>query len=60
MAYKEAATVPCVFMTSMYPLNCLARTKKGNRVPVHFATGGDGISAIQLSQEVCAEVASMY
>ncbi|KAI1212630.1 reducing type I polyketide synthase [Annulohypoxylon truncatum] len=56
MSFEEAATIPCVFMTSMYSLYRLARVKKGDRVLIHSATGGVGISAIQLCHHVGATV----
>ncbi|KAI1178391.1 reducing type I polyketide synthase [Nemania sp. FL0916] len=56
MTFEEAATMPCVFMTSMYGLYRLAGLKKGDSVLIHSATGGVGISAIQLSQRVGATV----
>ncbi|KAI1452126.1 reducing type I polyketide synthase [Annulohypoxylon moriforme] len=56
MSFEEAATIPCVFMTSMYSLYRLARVKKGDRVLIHSATGGVGISAIQLCHHVGAVV----
>ncbi|GAP86891.1 putative acyl transferase acyl hydrolase lysophospholipase [Rosellinia necatrix] len=56
MSFEEAATIPCVFMTSMYSLFNLAHMKKGDRVLIHSATGGVGIAAIQLCRYVGAEV----
>ncbi|KGO37897.1 Acyl transferase/acyl hydrolase/lysophospholipase [Penicillium expansum] len=56
MSFEEASTIPCVFMTSMYGLYRLAHLKKGDRVLIHSATGGVGLSAIQLSQYKGAEV----
>ncbi|KAI5862010.1 reducing type I polyketide synthase [Durotheca rogersii] len=56
MTFEEASTIPCVFMTSMYALYRLARLKKGDRVLIHSAAGGVGISAIQLALHVGAEV----
>ncbi|KAI0883761.1 reducing type I polyketide synthase [Annulohypoxylon maeteangense] len=56
MSFEEAATIPCVFMTSMYSLFRLARVKRGDRVLIHSATGGVGISAIQLCHYVGAIV----
>ncbi|KAI2616727.1 reducing type I polyketide synthase [Hypoxylon sp. NC1633] len=56
MSFEEAATIPCVFMTSMYALYRLAGLKRDQSVLIHSATGGVGISAIQLAQNVGAEV----
>lgn len=48
MSFVEAATIPCVFMTSYYALMHLARVKRGDRVLIHSAAGGVGNAAIQL------------
>lgn len=56
MTFEEAATIPCVFATSIYSLFRLAHIKRGNRVLIHSATGGVGISAIQLCHYIGAEV----
>ncbi|KAI0968591.1 putative polyketide synthase [Xylaria arbuscula] len=56
MAFEGAATIPCVFMTSMYALYHLAALKKNQTVLIHSATGGVGISAIQLARNVGAEI----
>ncbi|KAH8203671.1 hypothetical protein TruAng_002201 [Truncatella angustata] len=56
MSYEEAATIPCVFMTSYYSLIHLANVRKGNTVLIHSAAGGVGISAIQLCQHLGATV----
>lgn len=59
MTFEEAATVPAVFMTSMYALHRLAQVKRGHRVLIHSAAGGVGLSAIQLCQHVGAEVSAL-
>lgn len=59
MTFEEAATIPCVFMTSMHALCHLARLQKGDSVLIHSASGGVGISAIQLAQHIGAKV-SLY
>ncbi|KAI0434033.1 reducing type I polyketide synthase [Xylaria sp. FL1042] len=56
MSFEEAATMPCVFMTSMYALYRLAGLKMGDSVLIHSASGGVGISAIQLAKRVGAKV----
>ncbi|KAI0502950.1 reducing type I polyketide synthase [Xylaria bambusicola] len=56
MTFEEAATLPCAFATSIYALIHMARIKKGDRVLIHSATGGVGISAIQICQYFGAEV----
>ena len=56
MNFDEAATIPAVFLTSYYSLVTLGRLKKGERVLIHAATGGVGLSAIQIAQEIGAEI----
>lgn len=56
MSFVEAATIPCVFMTSYYALVYLARVKKGNTVLIHSAAGGVGSAAIQLCRHLGATV----
>ncbi|ROV86996.1 hypothetical protein VMCG_10817 [Cytospora schulzeri] len=56
ITFVEAATIPCVFMTSYYALVHLARVKRGNTVLIHSAAGGVGNAAIQLCQYLGATV----
>ncbi|MCP4121637.1 MAG: SDR family NAD(P)-dependent oxidoreductase [Bacteroidetes bacterium] len=56
MSFVEAATIPVVFLTSYYALVQLGRIKEGERVLIHSATGGLGLSAIQIAQSVGAEI----
>ena len=56
MTLDEAATIPCVFATSIYSLFHLASIKRGDRVLIHSATGGVGLSAIQICHYIGAEV----
>jgi len=59
MSFEEAATLPAVYLTSMYSLFNLAGLDKGGRrrsVLIHSASGGVGIASIQLAQYVSAEV----
>ena len=56
MSFTDAATIPVVFLTSYYALVTLGRLKKGERVLIHSATGGVGLSSIQIAQDIGAEV----
>ncbi|RWA09891.1 hypothetical protein EKO27_g5202 [Xylaria grammica] len=56
MSFVEAASIPCVFITSMHCLFGLAHVKAGDRVLIHSATGGVGMAAIQLCHSVGATV----
>jgi len=51
-----AATIPAAFVTAHYGLNHLAELKAGDRVLIHSAAGGVGQAAIQLAQQVGAEI----
>jgi acyl transferase domain-containing protein/D-arabinose 1-dehydrogenase-like Zn-dependent alcohol dehydrogenase/ribosomal protein L7/L12 len=53
---QEAASVPIVFLTAHYALSDLADLKSGERVLIHAGAGGVGIAAIQLAQNLGAEV----
>jgi NADPH:quinone reductase-like Zn-dependent oxidoreductase/acyl carrier protein len=56
LSFEEAATIPVTFLTAHYALNYLARMSKGERVLIHAAAGGVGLSAVQLAQRVGAEI----
>jgi phthiocerol/phenolphthiocerol synthesis type-I polyketide synthase C len=56
LSNEEAATIPVTFLTAHYALNYLARMRKGERVLIHAAAGGVGLSAVQLAQQAGAEV----
>ncbi|NJR38872.1 MAG: zinc-binding dehydrogenase [Leptolyngbyaceae cyanobacterium CSU_1_4] len=56
LSMTAAATIPVAFLTAFYGLRHLAKMKKGDRVLVHAAAGGVGQAAIQLAQQVGAEV----
>jgi len=56
LSFEEAATIPVTFLTAHYALNYLARMSKGERVLIHAAAGGVGLSAVQLAQQVGAEI----
>ncbi len=52
----EAATLPVAFTTANYSLCHLANLQPGERVLIHAATGGVGQAAIQIAQQIGAEV----
>ena len=56
LSFEEAATIPVTFLTAHYALNYLARMSRGERVLIHAAAGGVGLSAVQLAQRVGAEI----
>jgi 8-amino-7-oxononanoate synthase len=54
--YAEAATIPTTFLTAYYGLHYLAKIKPGDKILIHAAAGGVGQAAIQLAQQIGAEV----
>ncbi len=58
LSFEEASTLPVVFLTSHYALNHLARLQPGEKVLIHAGAGGVGQAAIQIAQQIGAEVFS--
>ncbi|KAL1642561.1 Type I Iterative PKS [Diplodia intermedia] len=56
MTFEEAASIPSVYLVSVYSLFDLADVQPGQRVLVHSAAGGVGIACIQLCQHIGAEL----
>jgi acyl transferase domain-containing protein/NADPH:quinone reductase-like Zn-dependent oxidoreductase/NADP-dependent 3-hydroxy acid dehydrogenase YdfG len=56
MSFAEAASIPVVFLTTIYGLQHLARIKANDRVLIHAAAGGVGLAAVQLAQRAGAEI----
>jgi acyl transferase domain-containing protein/NADPH:quinone reductase-like Zn-dependent oxidoreductase/acyl carrier protein len=56
ISHEEAATLPIAFLTSLYGLEHLAQMAPGERVLIHVATGGVGLSAIQVVEAHGGEV----
>jgi myxalamid-type polyketide synthase MxaB len=54
--FVEAATLPIAFLTAYYGLHHLAKIKQGDRILIHAAAGGVGQAAIQIAQQVGAEI----
>ncbi|MEM7061638.1 MAG: SDR family NAD(P)-dependent oxidoreductase [Cyanobacteria bacterium P01_B01_bin.77] len=53
---SEAATLPVAFTTAYYSLCHLANLQPGERVLIHAATGGVGQAAVQIAQQIGAEI----
>lgn len=53
---EDAATLPLAFSTALYGLLHLAGLRRGQRVLIHAAAGGVGMAAVQVAQQVGAEV----
>jgi acyl transferase domain-containing protein/NADPH:quinone reductase-like Zn-dependent oxidoreductase/acyl carrier protein len=56
LSFEEAVTIPVAFATAAYALHDLGRMRAGERVLIHAASGGVGLAAVQLAQQVGAEV----
>ncbi|WP_267881904.1 type I polyketide synthase [Streptomyces albus] len=54
--FRQAASVPVVFLTAYYALVDLAKVRPGEAVLVHAAAGGVGMAAVQLARHLGAEV----
>lgn len=54
--WEEAACIPTAFLTSYFALNHVAQLKAGEKVLIHTASGGVGLSAIQVARWLGAEI----
>ena len=54
--FEEAATLPIAFMTAHYCLVDVAQLQPGERVLIHAGAGGVGLAAIQIAQDIGAEI----
>ncbi|MCJ1242143.1 hypothetical protein MMC14_010150, partial [Varicellaria rhodocarpa] len=56
ITFKQASTLACVYLVSIYGLYHLANLQKHQAVLIHSASGGVGIASIQLAQHKVAEI----
>ncbi len=56
LSFTEAAAVTVTYLTAHYSLDYLGRLSEGEKVLIHSATGGVGLSAIQLAKLQGAEI----
>ncbi|MEX0612365.1 MAG: SDR family NAD(P)-dependent oxidoreductase, partial [Pirellulales bacterium] len=54
--HREACTIPITFLTAYYGLVRLAQLQPGERVLIHAGAGGVGLAAIQIAQQIGAEI----
>ena len=54
--FIEAAGIPIVFSTAFCALIELAKLKPGEKVLIHAAAGGVGLAAVQIAQQLGAEI----
>ncbi|WP_422264885.1 type I polyketide synthase, partial [Mycobacterium sp.] len=55
-SFAQAAGVPVAFLTALYGLADLAKTRTGESVLIHAGTGGVGMAAVQLARHWGADV----
>lgn len=53
---EQAATIPITFLTAFHALCGLGRLARGEKVLIHAGAGGVGLAAIQIAQEIGAEI----
>ena len=56
LSFREAATIPVVFLTAFYALHRFGRIAPGDRVLIHSAAGGVGLASLQLARSMGAEI----
>lgn len=56
ISFEEAACIPTVFLTSYLGLVEMARIQSGEKLLIHTATGGVGLSAIEIARWKQAEI----
>jgi acyl transferase domain-containing protein/thioesterase domain-containing protein/acyl carrier protein len=56
LSHEEACTIPITFLTAYYGLVRLAQLQPGERVLIHAGAGGVGLAAIQIAQQIGADV----
>ena len=56
MTFAEAAQIPTIFMTSWHALMDVAKLQPGERILIHSAAGGVGLSAIQTAKARGCEI----
>lgn len=56
LSIAAAATLPTAFLTAHYALRVIANLQPGDRILIHAAAGGVGLAAVQIAQQVGAEI----
>ncbi|KAJ4354678.1 uncharacterized protein N0V89_006415 [Didymosphaeria variabile] len=56
MSFAQAASIPTAFCTAYFSLIQVARLQPNEKVLIHAASGGTGQAAIQVAQQVGAEI----
>ncbi len=56
VSYEAGAAIPVNYLTAWFCLRTMGNLRPGERVLIHSAAGGVGIAAIQISQQLGAEI----
>jgi phthiocerol/phenolphthiocerol synthesis type-I polyketide synthase C len=56
MTFAEGATLPTVFITVYHCLVTVAKLKAGETILIHTASGGVGLCAVQIAQNIGAKI----
>lgn len=56
LSFTEGATIPTAFLTAYYSLITLANLQPGEKILIHAGAGGVGQAAIQIAQNIGAEI----
>ena len=56
LSLEDVVTIPSAFATAHHALNKVGRITDKDRVLIHVATGGVGLAAIQIANQVGAEI----
>ncbi len=56
LSMEEGSSILVAYLTAHYALTHLAALQKGERILIHAAAGGVGLAAIQIAQNIGAEV----
>ncbi|MEH2172819.1 SDR family NAD(P)-dependent oxidoreductase [Nostoc sp.] len=56
LSFEAAAAIPVNFLTAYYAFHHAGKIGKGDRILIHAAAGGTGMAAVQIAQQLGAEV----
>jgi NADPH:quinone reductase-like Zn-dependent oxidoreductase len=56
ISFADAASIPVVFLTAYWSLVKIARLSPNDKILIHSASGGVGQAAIQIAQDIGAEI----
>ncbi|QLE45892.1 SDR family NAD(P)-dependent oxidoreductase (plasmid) [Nostoc sp. C052] len=56
LSFEAAAAIPVNFLTAYYAFHHVGKICTGDRILIHAAAGGTGMAAVQIAQQLGAEV----